>query len=81
MCEFLLRGSISVLLFGMITAWIFYLNYATASFCQTLFCMFILTTSMLQVFPLPFNGAIPAFYRLITGFMLIYNVVGLYWCY
>ena len=80
-CEFLLRGSVLVLIFGMITGWIFYNNYATASFCQTIFCMFILTMNLLQVFGLPFNSAIPAFYRLITGVMLIYNVVGLFWCY
>ena len=66
--EFLIRGSLLGFIFGMIAAWIFYNNYATASFCQTIFCMFILTMNLLQVFSYPFNSA-----NTIHNFVVIVN--------
>ena len=80
-CEFLLRKSILAAFFGLIQVWIFYQAYATASFCQTIFCVVILIMNAIQVGPFAFNEQVADFYRMLCGFMLIYNIVGVVWSY
>lgn len=79
--EFLLRGSFFTVLFGLIQVWIFYQAYATASFCQTIFCMVILVMNSFQVMPFAFDDRVPGFYRFLCASMLIYNIVGAVWSY
>lgn len=77
---FLVSKSILSLLFGLIQVWIIYQAYATASFCQTMFCIFILFMNAFQILPIVFMP-VDAYIRVICLIMSIYNIVGLIWSY
>ena len=79
--QLLLTGSILQLFFGLLMLWILYINYATCSFCQSIFCMVILGMNSITLFALPFDSRYAAPVRIISGLMLIYNIIGLIWCY
>ena len=53
--QLMLTGSILGLIFGLLMLWILYINYATASFCQSIFCMIILGMNAITIFSVPFN--------------------------
>lgn len=53
--QFIVTKSIMGLIFGLLMLWILYINYATASFCQSIFVMVIFTINAIQIFDAPFN--------------------------